>query len=79
MFNQAKGVRFHAELFSLLRDNNLVFDFDVFDEYSRVIFDECSILTNDVLSKLFNIAYRFDLLVEITADNNSIVVNFYLN
>lgn len=77
MYQTSKGIRFHAELFQLLRDNNLMFDFDIFDEYCNIVFEEDAILNNDVILSLFSITCRFDLLVEARADSNCIVFEFH--
>lgn len=79
VFDSARGRRFYSELYSLFGDNGMKFDFDIFDCHCQAIFEEYFTLSNDLILALFKIAYRFDLLVEIRADNNCVIVEFHKN
>jgi hypothetical protein len=79
VYNTTLGRMFFAEFGNFVHSNGINGRSDFYDDVFMVMFEEYFTLSNDLIMALCKIAYRFDLLVEFRADNNSVVVEFSKN
>lgn len=79
IFNTAKGKRFFVEINSFFVGNNIPADIDVY-EYALIIrLEQDFIVDNDLLCAMMSFARRYDMLINIYADFNGIVIKFMLD
>lgn len=79
ILNTAKGKRFFTEINGFFIGNNIPADIDIYEYALQVAFDDYFEVDNDLLCAMMSFARRFDMLINIYADFNGIIIKFVLD
>lgn len=79
VYNTSLGKAFFAEFCNFVKLNGLNGRSDFYDDVFMMMFDVYLSLSNEHISQLNLIAYRYDLLMEFRAESDCLIVEFSLN
>lgn len=79
VYNTSLGKMFFAEFGNFIQSNGFNGKSDFYDDVFMVMFEEHLSLSNEELSQLNTIAYRYDLLIEFRAESDCLIVEFSIN
>lgn len=79
IFNTAKGKRFYTEVYGFIVGNSIPANIEIFQSFLQVKFERNFMVDNDILCAIMNFARRYDMLIEMYACCDCILMHFSID